>query len=628
MILRKLGSVLRGKATPFQIVAACVIGSLGGFAPGPSDALALDLLLVALLLVVNANIGLALLVAGGAKLLSLLLVPVSFALGRWLLDGPAEPVARAVVNAPVLAWCGFERYAVAGGQVLGLAVGLAVGLLVARAVSAFRRRMAAAAASPSKVTALAGKPMARFALWLFFGGKGKGTWDEKLARRVGNPVRVWGVALVLALVASAWAADEALAGPLAKRRLQEELEQANGATVDLGVVQLDLQGGRFAVSELALADPSDLGVDLLRAAHLEADLDQADLLKRRFHVSKLVVREASSGAARAVPGVRTAPPAEESAGEGEGPAEPGVWDLDQVLRDYETWKERLEQARRVLEKLGGRGAEGPAPGEEGESYEERIAREVRERGWFAVADEGLVEGAPAFRLSELVVDGLAASWLGGRVLDLRGEELSTDPGLVDGAPRVVLASRDGAIRFEVDLAPASRGGGEGRIGVAWKGIPVEAALAQLRLGEGDAPLRGGVVDLELGGPWRGGRIGEIDLPLTATIRDTTVSVEGVKEAQVSQLVLPIRLSGAIDAPKVHFDQAAFAKALADAGKGELAREVREKLGEKGAEALEKLKEKTGVELPAEVPGDLDGLKKEAEGGAKKLLDGVLKKKGG
>ena len=90
MITRKLGSLLRGKATPFQVAAACVLGALLGFAPGILQGPALVLLLVAALLVVNANLGLALLVAGGARLLALLLAPVSFSIGRFLLEGPTE----------------------------------------------------------------------------------------------------------------------------------------------------------------------------------------------------------------------------------------------------------------------------------------------------------------------------------------------------------------------------------------------------------------------------------------------------------------------------------------------------------------------------------------------------------
>ena len=50
MFTRQFGKILRGKATPFQLVAACVLGALLGFAPGPTQAPALYVLLVAALL--------------------------------------------------------------------------------------------------------------------------------------------------------------------------------------------------------------------------------------------------------------------------------------------------------------------------------------------------------------------------------------------------------------------------------------------------------------------------------------------------------------------------------------------------------------------------------------------------
>jgi len=130
MITRKIGGLLRGKATPFQLMAACILGALLGFAPSPLQAPALYVLLVAVLLVVNANLGLALLTAGLARLLSFVAVPVSFEVGRFLLDGPTSGLAQSIVNAPILAWCGLEYYAVAGGQLIGLVVGILAAVMV------------------------------------------------------------------------------------------------------------------------------------------------------------------------------------------------------------------------------------------------------------------------------------------------------------------------------------------------------------------------------------------------------------------------------------------------------------------------------------------------------------------
>jgi uncharacterized protein (TIGR03546 family) len=143
-LLRKIAKVLRGAATPFQIALACLLGSLLGFVPGFARAPALVVGLVALLFVFNANLAVAGLVGLAAKLASLLLAGVSFAAGRWLLDGPPSPLFRELINAPVFAWCGLEWYLVSGGLLVGLLFGVVAAFAVNVPVGAFRRAMARA----------------------------------------------------------------------------------------------------------------------------------------------------------------------------------------------------------------------------------------------------------------------------------------------------------------------------------------------------------------------------------------------------------------------------------------------------------------------------------------------------
>ncbi|MEM7310223.1 MAG: hypothetical protein AAF682_26345 [Planctomycetota bacterium] len=642
MVFRKLGSVLRGQATPFQLFSACVLGAMLGFAPSFSQGPALLIGVIALLLLVNANLGLALLIAGAAKVLAVAAAPLSFRLGQLLLDGPGRETAREVVNAPVLAWCGLEYYAVAGGQVIALALGGIVGLFLARTVGAFRRRMLAAQDAPGLLSALAAKPAARLGLWLFFGGKGRSTWEQKLSRRVGNPVRVPGVALLLVLGGGAYAVQSQLAGTLARGALEVALERANGATADVGGLDLDLFGGRLGATDVALADPNELSLDLFRAAQLEADVDQVDLARRRVHLARVVVRDVRSGAPRETPGERVESPAEEESepeAEAEKPWDPRDLSLEDVLQEYELWRDRLAQARGWLDKLSGLrgGAEGDerdAPPEgrdedpadeprDGESWSERIARQARERGWFSVRAERLIDEAPSFRLSELVVDGIATDFLPGRVFDLRATELSSHPALLDQPPRVELVSRDGDVRFAVDLAPASRAGGDGALSFSWRGLDVDDVLARLRL-PGPAPLVGGTLDLELDGTWDDGRIGWVDLPLRATFRDTELRLPGIEPTRVDGLTLPIALSGSIDAPRIRFEHSTFLEAVAEAGKKELVQRLRDTAEEK----LGELVERAGVELPSSVLDSVPVDLQEKLGGhlpdqAKSVLGGLL-----
>jgi len=616
MITRKLGALLRGKATPFQIVTACVLGAMLGFAPDVYRAPGLYALLVAALLVINANLGLALLVIGVTKVLSWLLASTSFRVGQFLLDGPASDLARSVVNAPVFAWCGLSYYAVAGGLVIGATLGLVLGLVLAGSVRAFQRRMQAAAGNPSRLNEIAGKGWAKALTWVFFGGRGKGTWDDILAKRVGNPVRVLGVVVVAILGVGLWLGQRSITKLWAASALEDRLALVNGATANVGEVELDFRNGSFGVRSLALADPEALQRDLFRADELAADFDQVDILRRRVHMAKLVVSGAESGVARAEPGRRTVPPVDPpTTGDPKPGGDDGIWQLDEVLQEAQIWKDRLAQAKRVLERVSGKDAR---PSED-EGFADRAARRAREAGWFQIEASHLVDKAPSFLLSELTIGGLAATWLPGRVLDVQGANLSTHPWLLDASPKLSLTSRDGAIGFDVDLASASRKGGEGRLQMHWKGLAVDDVLGQLKL-RGDSPLRGGTLDLALDGGWAQGEVGNVNLPLRVTFRGTTFQMKGVAPTTIDEFTLPIGLSGPLDALKVHFEGERLAKALADAGKAELAGRLRSELTKQLegpiGEKLQGLTDKAGIKLP----GDLE---KGVEEGAKDLLKGVL-----
>jgi len=616
MITRKLGRILRGNATPFQIVAACVLGSLLGFAPPLFQAPALYMLLVAALLLVNANLGVALLVGGVTRLVALLALPVSFGLGRFLLDGPTTVLAETLVNAPVLAWCGLDYYAVAGGELLGLVVGLALGFLLARSIDLFRRRMLAAQGNPSRLSQLASRRWARVLTWVFLGGSGKGTWEEKLARRRTNPIRLWGAAVLLLGLAGLWFAQARLIGPLARRGLTASLESVNGATVDVGGVELDLEDARVTIAGLALTDPNELEVDLFRAELLEADVDQADFLRRRLHVGRLVIREAHGGLRRETPGRRLAPAAPPPPETEDEPDD--EYTLEEVLADYELWKERLSQVRAWIDRLSGAADVVIGDGEDEETASERLARRAREQGWLSVRAGHLVDEAPSLLLSELRVDGLDTTYLPGRTFDVVGRNLSSHPGLVEESPRLEVAARDGSLGFVLDLAPASRGGGDGALRFHWRGLPLDDVLAKLEL-EGGSPFRGGTLDLELDGAWDGGRIGWIDLPLRVTLRDTVLATKGIDPTPIAELAFPIGLSGPIDSLGVRFDASILTGALVAAGKAELAGRLKDALeAELGEVDLGGLEEK--------LPQGLDGVLPDAKGAIDGLLGGKKKKK--
>ena len=141
-LTRQIGKVLRGNSTPVQMMMACILGSLLGFVPGLQQAPGLLLALIFVLIILNANLALGAITGILAKLVSTPLIPVSYNVGKFLLDGPTQGLFKTFVNAPVLAFFGFEYYTVTGGQLVGLIFGIIVGVIVIKGMKAFRIKMA------------------------------------------------------------------------------------------------------------------------------------------------------------------------------------------------------------------------------------------------------------------------------------------------------------------------------------------------------------------------------------------------------------------------------------------------------------------------------------------------------
>jgi uncharacterized protein (TIGR03546 family) len=352
MLSRSIGKVLRGKATPVQLALACILGSILGFVPGYADgaaflhAPALLAALFAAVLILNANLPLAALVGVVAKLASLALMPVTFAAGRFLLDGPTQPLFQKAINAPVLALLGLEYYATTGGVLMGLIFGTVAAVIVIVLVRTFRARMAKLEEGSEAYRKYASKWWVKALSYLLLGkGKGKRTYAELNAKRLGNPIRPLGVVAAglligLGVVVNALARDE-----IVTATLRRGLEAANGATVDIRRAQLDLRGGRLVIAGLAMADSAALDKDIFRAETIEADVSGRDLLRKRMTLDSVVASDAYTGEKRQIPGriTRRTPPHPEPDPHAR---QPGDKTLDDYLAQAEAWKDRLSQAKR------------------------------------------------------------------------------------------------------------------------------------------------------------------------------------------------------------------------------------------------------------------------------------------
>lgn len=630
-VFRKLGSVLRGKVTPRQVLLATTFGGLLGFVPGfflPGDvgsgfaqAPGLILLLLALVLVVNANLAVFGLVTLAGKALSLALLPVSYRIGVWLLDGPLQGLFRSLVNGKVTAWFGFERYATTGGLVLGLVFGVVTGLVLNRALRAIRTHMADVEENSERYQKYAGKWWVRLLAWAVL-GKGKGkkqSWrDLAEQQKKGLPIRIFGVLLVAVAVVSLWIFQQWFSTPILTANVRSALEVANGATVDLQAAQLDLAGGKLELKQLAIADSKALGEDLLAADALVATIDTGELMRRRFVIDEITSKSVRTGSPRTRPGViipgeQPPPPP---------PAPPaGTKTIDDYLKDIEVWKQRLEQVRHWVDKIAGGGDSAPAAPTPEQREQDR--RDQEATGLARVVATHLLEGGPRVLIRKIDLEGIGYS-IGGRheLLDLHLKNVSDRPAVVAEPLSLLVSAQSDALRL--GLAAGSSTARDFALDFAMKAVSVDSLFGQLKIG-GQSPLQGGTVDLASKGGLKFGAGGalELELPLQATLHDTTFAFAGMKPTKVDNLLVPLGVRGPLTQPTVVFDDQVLQKALLDAGQKELAGFVQQNAGK----LLGGLpKDLQGIVDPSKTPEQMVDAAKQKLAEEQKRLEEEAKKK--
>lgn len=575
MLIRKIGKAALGKATPMQTVLATTLAGMLGFVPGvfllgvsgaftQSPGLLLSLVFLALIL--NANLAVFGVTLIAAKLLGLVLLPVSFWIGRILLDGPTAPLFEVLVNAPVLAWFGLEYYATSGALLLGSLFGIGTGVFLVRAQRRLREKLATLEEGSERYQKWASKKSVRFLAWLLIGAKqGKKSWRELAdERRRGSPVRIAGLVVVAVFGVGLFLAQSFLSGPAFRTLARGSLESWNGATVDLAQAAVDLAGGKIDVAGLEMADAEALANNLFDARTLELRIGTTELLKKRLVVDEIASREAATGTERASPGERIGAPKPPPP---PPPSEGDEKTLEDYLQEAEVWKERLTQIADVLERLLGPEEEAA---DDPEARDQRVRDQREQLGMARTAAEHLIAGAPMVLIRKVTFEGIDATQLGTQ-FDLHAVNLSTNPRLVDEPLEISIRSQDDRIAIGLQAG----GGQQLTARLLWKDISSEAVASLLKV----SPMRGGTVDLELAGTLdRSGPEGLwIDSPLQVTLRDTVLTLPGLPEAKVDQLTLPLGLRGPLAAPRISIDDEKLADALVAAGKTELANQVRSNL---------------------------------------------------
>lgn len=282
--------IIFSPSTPAQLILVSLLGFIFGFIPGFGYSPFLFVGVILLVLLLRVNIGLFVILAFIAKLLSYPLEVVSFNAGRFLVDGFTQPIFKAAVNTPVLAYAGFEYYLVTGALFVAIVLGLIFGFIIAKIYKKFISKLANVQAGSELYQKMTNKLSVKIASKIIFGKNiSKVDWQKIQSRKFRQPIRIWGLALVILAVVGLAFAPSILEIAMVSNIIKQQLTKANGATVDYDSLKLDLGDAKLQINGLGAADPKNLDKDRFYASNISASLDISGLLVKQIALKDVVV---------------------------------------------------------------------------------------------------------------------------------------------------------------------------------------------------------------------------------------------------------------------------------------------------------------------------------------------------
>lgn len=454
MIIRKFGSLLRGKATPFQIYSACLIGSMVGFLPAKSQCLGLYVLFFGIVLILNANLFITAFLIGTLKILSFLMVGACVQIGFTLLNSEMGDSIKPLINMPFIAWFGLEYYVTIGCLLFGLLSGIVIGTIAVTVISKFRKTMAALENDSEKYQKWMEKKWVKILIWLLM-GKDKGkklTYEDLLKKRVGNPIRILGVIIVICGIALGWFLSKNYTNDVIKWQLTELLGSMNGATVDIENVDASLSKGKLNIAKIAFADPENLMRNRFELNELTMDLDVSSILKKKFHVEQLVLGKISSNTERKIKAdliVAPEPPPADSNNPGlltklsgkaleQIPLKDSYEDFDDLMETFEDIKEKVNSIyeHKITQQII---AAARAPKVEKEpTLTDAIKDNYNNTMSKGLMASHLLEKTPFLLIKEIRCDQAFYSSKKWRDAGLKITDLSSNPAFVSNSPTIEL----------------------------------------------------------------------------------------------------------------------------------------------------------------------------------------------
>ncbi|WP_372797419.1 hypothetical protein [Pontiella sp.] len=532
-IVRKIGKMLRGGAGSKEIFLGTLCGVLIGFNPVAGLTLGL-MILIALLL--NANIGFALLGAAVGKILSLLISVVSFHTGYFLIHKIGlEGLFAKLANAPVTALMDLDVYAMIGSLPFSIIIGILFGKFMAVTVTKIREQMVKAGGH-DKVSKAVGNKFSKFLMWLAF-GKQKISTADVLAKE--SPlVRKSGIILVAVVLVIGLLLEFLLVDTFMKKGIETAIATGTGAEVNVEDVHFSLGGGKVEVLNIQVTDPDKPTHNMVQIEQLMADLSVSDLLRRTYTIDLLSGSVVKTDIERASPGKVFEKVKEEDDAEEEQPDDEGGKSIDDYLAQAAKWKEYGRKIQDYLEKRR-ENAEAQAKGEKPEPSKDTALADAKRLGYLKARAE-LVTDRPEWTIRRLEIDQVEFSD-SYPVHKFLGSELSSHPelnGMPTSIAMIPMDSDEPALKtvlhFEDPAAPHE-------ISANFKNVDLAKAV---KTGD-DLKLEKGIADISAGGTFS---TKSLDVPFTLTVRELKTNNDIVNN--LKNIDVPGKLYGSLALPKV------------------------------------------------------------------------------
>ena len=606
-LLRKLGKLLRGNSTLFQIISATILGSLVGFSASPDVAPGLYVVVFVLVLVLNCNLVLFAINGAIAYILSLLLTPLSLFIGTFLLTGPTAGLFEAVIRAPFSAWFGWEYYVFAGALPIALLYGVLSGMAIDRLIHSYRVKMASLEENSERFNKLIKNPLFRVLTFVFLGGfRDKKSFQEMLDEgRKGLPIRISGAIAVALSIPLIWACLNMFDSTFYTTRVREALTQLNGASVDIESVDVGYAQGRVSISSLAIADPENLQRNRVSAQEITADVSIAALLSKRLLIDNITADGVFIHSERRVSG-QTADkqePEDKAKAAPEGskkkdkpkkqPSVPAGTDIEGAAALFEKYREPLAKARAWFEKRKQEDefAKAPQPKKAKEkvpSWKQRLEQQIAESGVRGAVAEHLLPEYPTLTLKDAQIRDIRVNGTDFGIFDLEASWISDAPNLLENSPEISLENRSGQIGAYVKGESFRDGTLPTLIELKGANLDLELIRAQLPKNVQSSVEAG---KFSLNGK---GRLdaGNLQMPIDVSVDELTVQIPNFGRHQMDKLALTATLAGPIDQLEIDVDsqqiqqeiQKAAEQLLKQKAKDKISEELEKRLGSEAGDA--------------------------------------------